>query len=667
MNIDDPKLTAFALGELEEPEKSTIAREVAESREVQRAVDETRELARALKNEFAAELNEKAKPPLSLSDIRDDPWFWSIGRPLAIAAVLAIVAIIAGVAISPLRKKREVAYSPVYLPPTKSAEAQAEATPEFHEEAAAPAAPGAFSLAKGGIAAARKQSEMQSFSAGLAPAQEFDRSDRYSDIRRPSGEFNTAAYDHILENPFLDAKDNPLSTFSIDVDTASYSNVRRFINEGSLPPKDAVRVEEMINYFTYDYAQPSDGKPFAVHVDAASCPWETSHRLVRIALKGKEIATDKRGPSNLVFLLDVSGSMTPPERLPLVKQAMRLLVEKLTENDRVAIVVYAGASGLALPSTLGNEKEKILSALESLEPGGSTNGAEGIQLAYKIAADNFIKGGVNRVILATDGDFNIGVTSQGDLIRLIEEKANSGVFLSVLGVGTDNLKDSTMQKLADKGNGNYAYLDSLDEARKVLVQQMNGTLVTIAKDVKIQVEFNPARVASYRLIGYEKRMLRKEDFNNDKVDAGEIGAGHTVTALYEVVPVGASTNPAASVPPVDALKYSSNERPTSAQSTTSNEMLTVKLRYKKPDADKSELVERAVTDTAGKFENAPVDLKFAAAVAEFGMILRDSEYKGNGTFAAVLEWAQEGKGSDANGYRSGFIELVRKAQALKRG
>jgi len=667
MNIDDPKLTAFALGELEEPEKSTIAREVAESSEVQRAVDETRELARALKNEFAAELNEKAKPPLSLSDIRDDPWFWSIGRPLAIAAVLAIVAIIAGVAISPLRKKREVAYSPVYLPPTKSAEAQAEATPEFHEEAAAPAAPGAFSLAKGGIATARKQSEMQSFSAGLAPAQEFDRSDRYSDIRRPSGEFNTAAYDHILENPFLDAKDNPLSTFSIDVDTASYSNVRRFINEGSLPPKDAVRVEEMINYFTYDYAQPSDGKPFAVHVDAVSCPWETSHRLVRIGLKGKEIATDKRGPSNLVFLLDVSGSMTPPERLPLVKQAMRLLVEKLTENDRVAIVVYAGASGLALPSTLGNEKEKILSALESLEPGGSTNGAEGIQLAYKIAADNFIKGGVNRVILATDGDFNVGVTSQGDLIRLIEEKANSGVFLSVLGVGTDNLKDSTMQKLADKGNGNYAYLDSLDEARKVLVQQMNGTLVTIAKDVKIQVEFNPARVASYRLIGYEKRMLRKEDFNNDKVDAGEIGAGHTVTALYEVVPVGASTNPAASVPPVDALKYSSNERPTSAQSTTSNEMLTVKLRYKKPDADKSELVERAVTDTAGKFENAPVDLKFAAAVAEFGMILRDSEYKGNGTFAAVLEWAQEGKGSDANGYRSGFIELVRKAQALKRG
>src|SRR5437588_716674 len=432
---------------------------------------------------------------------------------------------------------------------------------------------------------------------------------------------------------------------------------------------EQVRVEEMINYFTYDYAQPSDDKPFAVHVDVASCPWETSHRLVRVGLKGKEIATDKRGPSNLVFLLDVSGSMTPRERLPLVKQAMRLLVEKLTENDRVAIVVYAGASGLALPSTTGDPKEHILEALENLQAGGSTNGAEGIQLAYKIAADNFIKGGVNRVILATDGDFNVGVTSQGDLIRLIEEKAKSGVFLSVLGVGADNLKDSTMQKLADKGNGNYAYLDSLDEARKVLVQQMNGTLVTIAKDVKIQVEFNPSRVASYRLIGYEKRMLRKEEFNDDKVDAGEIGAGHIVTALYEVVPIGANANPAASVAPVDPLKYQKEEpkKNTSQSEAATGEMLTVKLRYKKPDGDKSELIERPVTDSNAAFAAASPDFKFAAAVAEFGMILRDSEHKGNGTFGAVLEWAQEGKGSDTSGYRAGFIELVRKAQALKKG
>jgi Ca-activated chloride channel family protein len=530
---------------------------------------------------------------------------------------------------------------------------------------AAPVPPATYGSSRAG--AARAKSAIAGFAAKsttIAQAEEFDRADRYSDIRQPSGQFNTAAYDHILENSFLDAKSNPLSTFSIDVDTASYSNIRRFVNEGSLPPKDAVRVEEMINYFTYDYAQPTDGKPFAVHVDLASCPWEESHRLVRIGLKGKEIATDKRGPSNLVFLLDVSGSMTPPERLPLVKQAMRLLVEKLTENDRVAIVVYAGASGLALPSTPGNEKEKILSALESLEPGGSTNGAEGIQLAYKTAQDNFIKGGVNRVILSTDGDFNVGVTNQGDLIRLIEEKAKSGVFLSVLGVGNDNLKDSTMQKLADKGNGNYAYLDSLDEARKVLVQQMNGTLVTIAKDVKIQVEFNPAKVASYRLIGYEKRMLRKEDFNNDKIDAGEIGAGHTVTALYEVVPVGAKENPAASVPPVDSLKYSSSERPVST--TASSEMLTVKLRYKKPDGDKSELMEKPVIDSNAAFASTSPDFKFAAAVAEFGMLLRDSEHKGNGTIGSVLEWAQEGKGSDTNGYRAGFIELVRKAQALKK-
>ena len=454
------------------------------------------------------------------------------------------------------------------------------------------------------------------------------------------------------------------------MDTASYSNVRRFIDSGSLPPKDAVRVEEMINYFTYDYREPEGDKPFSIDLDATACPWDESHRLLRIGLKGREVASENRPNSNLVFLLDVSGSMTPAERLPLVKQAMRLLVEKLTEKDRVAVVIYAGGSGLALPSTTGDRKETILRALEDLKAGGSTNGAEGIELAYRVAADNFIKGGVNRVILATDGDFNIGVTNQGDLIRLIEEKAKSGVFLSVLGVGTDNLKDSTMQKLADKGNGNYAYLDSLDEARKVLVQQVNGTLMTIAKDVKIQVEFNPARVTSYRLIGYEKRMLRKEDFNNDKVDAGEIGAGHTVTALYEIVPAGTgAADPAASVPPVDPLKYQASNSAAApapqADPKLSQEMVTVKLRYKKPEGDTSELTERSFVDNGSKFENAAPDLKFAAAVAEFGMILRDSQYKGKGTIGAVIEWAMEGKGRDAAGYRAGFIELARKTQTLK--
>src|SRR5437016_7995703 len=671
MNIDDPKLTAFALDELDEPEKSRIARAVTESPEAQRLVDETRELSAALKDEFASELQGE-KAPANVIDFRDDPWFWSIGRPLAIAAVLAWLALISSVAVFSFRRESvrfaqaEAIRLPSVQPKLPDVEGEIQAPMEVPPRPATtpssklPLAAGV--PGQGFMIGRAAKSSSVGYALNKTLTQPVSREEALRGIREPSGDFNTATYDHIGENPFVDAKGNPLSTFSIDVDTASYSNVRRFINEGSLPPKDAVRVEEMINYFTYDYPQPSDGRPFAVHLDVTSCPWETSHRLVRIGLKGKEIATDKRGPSNLVFLLDVSGSMTPPERLPLVKQAMRLLVEKLTENDRVAIVVYAGASGLVLPSTTGDHKEQILSAIENLQPGGSTNGAEGIELAYKIAADNFIKAGVNRVILATDGDFNVGVTNQGDLIRLIEEKAKSGVFLSVLGVGTDNLKDSTMQKLADKGNGNYAYLDALDEARKVLVQQMNGTLVTIAKDVKVQVEFNPARVASYRLIGYEKRMLRKEDFNNDKVDAGEIGAGHTVTALYEVVPVGVSANPTANVPPVDPLKYSKPEKAT----LSSDEMLTVKLRYKKPDEDKSQLIERPVLDSNAAFASTSPDFKLAAAVAEFGMLLRDSEHKGNGTLGSVLEWAQEGKGSDPNGYRVGFIELVKKAQALKK-
>jgi Ca-activated chloride channel family protein len=648
MNIDDPKLTAYALGELDEAQRAAIAHEVAASPEAQREVQETQTMARLLRAEFAAELEHRqdtdaTTKPLSanLSDIRDDPWFWSVARPLAIAAVIAVFAVI-GLAIFGSYKlhQNEIAQAsshpanlPLAAPSAVEAEMAETATPMIALQQPA-AAPPEF-------------------------GEEFSQD---SDIRTENGKFATADYEHFIENPFLAGLDNPLSTFSIDVDTASYAIARRFINDGQLPPKDAVRIEEMINYFTYDYSRPKADEPFSINVDVASCPWEGAHRLVRIGLKGREIAQDKRGPSNLVFLLDVSGSMTPRERLPLVKQAIRLLVEKLSESDRVAIVVYAGSSGLVLPSTSGEHKEAILSAVESLQPGGSTNGAEGIQLAYKVAGDNFIKGGVNHVILATDGDFNVGVTSQGELIRLIEEKAKGGVFLSVLGVGDDNLKDSTMQKLADKGNGNYAYLDSLDEARKVLVQQMNGTLVTIAKDVKIQVEFNPARVASYRLIGYEKRMLRKEDFNNDKIDAGEIDAGHTVTALYEVVPAGAAVSP--NVPLVDPLKYS---LPPENARSNSNEMLTVKLRYKKPDGDKSELIGRAVVDDGKQFANASADFKFAAAVAEFGMLLRDSEFKGNGTLGAVLEWAREGKGADRNGYRAGFLELVRKTQALKRG
>ncbi|MEY2496033.1 MAG: Ca-activated chloride channel [Verrucomicrobiota bacterium] len=727
INLDDPNLTAFALGELPATEHAQMAEAVADSPEAQSFVAETQELSRLLKSEYEADrqlpaADDAARRPYQVDVARmeeerreSSSFQWG-----SLAAALAIFAVLGVLAVSTIQRESgrlRIADNPkppsnaINLPAkSKEPETTVEAepgpsadvyvaqqpvapsttppsittAPELREEPPkiAPSKTYAFKDSKqrpamdraagktGGLAlnpAEPPPMPMMRSIARPAPG-ELSEAEPPSRYRQ---DFNTATYDRVEENPFLPAATNPLSTFSIDVDTASYSNARRFINSGSLPPKDAVRVEEMINYFSYDYREPEGDLPFSIDLDSTACPWESSHRLLRIGLKGRDVPNEKRPASNLVFLLDVSGSMMPAERLPLVKQAMRLLVEKLSEKDRVAIVIYAGGSGLALTSTPGNEKEKILRALEDLKAGGSTNGAEGIELAYKVAADNFIKGGVNRVILATDGDFNIGVTNQGDLIRLIEEKAKGGVFLSVLGVGTDNLKDSTMQKLADKGNGNYAYLDSVDEARKVLVQQINGTLMTIAKDVKIQVEFNPARVASYRLIGYEKRMLRKEDFNNDKVDAGEIGAGHTVTALYEVVPVGpGATDPAASVPPVDPLKYQAANPPGTAATTpidskASPEMVTVKLRHKKPDGDTSQLIERSFTDNGGKFENAAPDLKFAAAVAEFGMILRDSQYKGKGTFGSVIEWAQEGKGRDTAGYRAGFIELARKAQTLK--
>jgi Ca-activated chloride channel homolog len=716
INLDDPNLTAFALGELSGAEKAAMEEAVSTSAEAQAFVADTQQIARLLKSEYAADEHQLPERSPNIVRMEEQRRLWSSTQWGSLAAALAIFAVLGALAVSTIQRKSgtianaiarkdrqnlplvdsstvveaipeaTVETQPVATPAEQNYLAMQPAappntTPAFHLDGPTSAGAGESyekrSLAKAGKYAVPKGTFASRFGFDSGVTQhraleetrsELSESDLSSRYRQ---DFDTATYDHVSENPFLPAASNPLSTFSIDVDTASYSNVRRFINAGSLPPKDAVRVEEMVNYFSYDYREPEGDKPFSIDLDATACPWDASHRLLRIGLKGREVAAENRPASNLVFLLDVSGSMMPAERLPLVKQAMRLLVEKLTEKDRVAIVIYAGGSGLALPSTTGDRKETILRALEDLKAGGSTNGAEGIELAYKVAADNFIKGGVNRVILATDGDFNIGVTNQGDLIRLIEEKAKTRVFLSVLGVGTDNLKDSTMQKLADKGNGNYAYLDSIDEARKVLVQQVNGTLMTIAKDVKIQVEFNPARVASYRLIGYEKRMLRKEDFNNDKVDAGEIGAGHTVTALYEIVPAGTgATDPATSIPPVDPLKYQAPPNPASAATTQadpkqSQEMVTVKLRYKKADGDTSELTDRSFVDNGSRFENAAPDLKFAAAVAEFGMILRDSAHKGKGTIGAVIEWAQEGRGRDTAGYRAGFIELARKTQALK--
>ena len=471
---------------------------------------------------------------------------------------------------------------------------------------------------------------------------------------------DTASYAHVAESRFFEVVDQPLSTFSVDVDTASYANVRRFLNEGRLPPPDAVRIEELINYFKYDYAAPRNGAPVSVTTELGPAPWNPKHRLALVGLHAVPIRQEKTAPRNLTFLLDVSGSMQPDNRLPLIKQAMKMLVDTLRAEDRVGIVVYAGASGVALPPTRGNRKDVITRAIDELHAGGSTNGAAGIQLAYEMASESFVTGGINRVILATDGDFNVGVTSQPELVRLIEEKRERGIFLSVLGVGDNNLKDSTMEALADKGNGNYNYLDSLQEARRVLIAEAGATLVTVAKDVKIQIEFNPRFVTAYRLIGYENRLLRKEDFNDDRKDAGEMGAGHTVTALYEIVPAG--ERPPASV---DPLKYQPQPRPQPepGAQVSSTELMTVKVRYKEPQGDTSKLLEFPVRSDAQKFT---ANLGFAAAVAEYGMLLRRSQHRGAATWAQVLSLAREHRGRDEDGYRAEFIRLVDLASALDR-
>jgi len=486
-----------------------------------------------------------------------------------------------------------------------------------------------------------------------------DRGEERFQPDRSGGQWNREAYGRLVDNPFIrPAGIKALSTFSIDVDTASYSNMRRWINGGSLPPPDAVRIEEMINYFDYSYEPASGDHPFSVNAEVNACPWKAEHRLVRIGLKGREVEADMRPATNLVFLLDVSGSMNQPNKLPLVKESMKLLVEHLLADDRLSIVVYAGASGLVLPPTYCDEKAAIIAALDRLRAGGSTHGSAGIQLAYETAEESFIKGGVNRVILCTDGDFNVGVSDEGGLVRLIEEKRKTGVFLSVLGFGTGNWQDARMEQLSNAGNGNSAYIDSLDEARKVLVEEMTGTLVTIAKDVKIQVEFNPAKVGAYRLIGYANRLLEAEDFNDDAKDAGEIGAGHTVTALYEIVPPGVEIPEGE----IDDLKYQQPEEET--ERADSNELLTVKLRYKEPDGEVSTKIEQPVVDAGALLADASSDFQFAAAVASFGMILRDSEYRGDATYATVLDLGSTGLDADKKGRRAEFMKLVEKAQAI---
>jgi Ca-activated chloride channel family protein len=462
---------------------------------------------------------------------------------------------------------------------------------------------------------------------------------------------NTESYDRIVDNPFLGARDNPLSTFSVDVDRASYSNIRRFVSMGQRPPKDAVRIEEMLNYFNYDLPDPDDRHPFSVTTEVGRAPWSREHLLVRVGLQARRLSTSSLPPSNLVFLVDVSGSMDSPEKLPLVKDALGVLVSQLRESDRVAIVVYAGAAGLVLPSTSGDQKAVIASAINRLHAGGSTAGGAGIRLAYDIARENHLRDGNNRVILATDGDFNVGASSDAEMERLIEEKRKQGTFLSVLGFGMGNYKDSKMEKLADKGNGNYAYIDNFMEAQKVMGSEMAGTLLTLAKDVKLQVEFNPLRVASYRLIGYENRILRKEDFDDDTKDAGEIGAGHSVTALYEVVPAvrGGSESP------VEPLRYQDVAQ-RDVRSAHGDELMYIKLRYKLPDASSSRWLDHVVR--AGRAEEGSIDLRFAASVAAFGMILRESEHRGSATLDDVLTLAGRSIGRDVGGYRKEFVRLV---------
>ena len=475
-------------------------------------------------------------------------------------------------------------------------------------------------------------------------------------LRRDPG--NTEEYARIEDNRFLPVASSPLSTFSVDVDRASYTNVRRFINQGALPPKDAVRIEELINYFAYGYPEPQRDRPVSITTDVGAAPWNNAHRVVRIGLQTRRIRTQSLPPNNLVFLIDVSGSMTPPEKLPLVKQAFRLLVNELREQDRVALVVYAGNAGLVLPSTPASDKERILDAIERLEAGGSTAGGAGIRLAYDVAKRNFMAEGNNRVIWATDGDFNVGVSSTSELVRFVEERRGEGTALTVLGFGMGNLKDGRLEQLADKGNGNYAYVDDLMEARKVFVQEMGATLLTVAKDVKLQVEFNPTVVQAYRLIGYENRLLRNEDFADDSKDAGEIGAGHSVTALYEIIPVGVQSDVA--IGSVAPLRYQEASRP--RRQSRGDELLFVNVRYKRPSDSTSRLMQHVVRDSRS---GASPDFRFALAVAGYGMLLRDSEYKGTLAYDDVMALARESAGDDRD--RQGFVTLVEATKRVAAG
>ncbi len=656
LDQDDPKLTAYALGELSDSEFKTVDAAVMRDDDLQKIVSDTRTLAHRL----AVALRDEPEPvlkPIAPSKLKPTQYqrikpFWTPLRFAEFAVCAAILLVFICLFIPPIQQGR-----------------RSDLVAERMRESAPPDSKIAFPEAiDKSVAANHESNNSYIFMQRRSPENPSDNHSKYTDIdvTEQSVVDSNEIYASTPDNAFHTVERRPLSTFSIDVDTASYSNVRRFLNEGSLPPRDAVRIEELINYFTYEDASPDGDDPLSIRVEIAQCPWNVSHRLARIGLKAKEIPWDKLPPANLVFLVDVSGSMDNAAKLPLLKAAIRMLVEKLREQDRVAIVTYASNVGIALRSTRCDRKREIFETLDRLSARGSTNGGSGIQIAYDSARANFIEGGLNRVILATDGDFNVGIADRDLLIQLIEHEAATGVYLSVLGFGMGNLKDATLEQLADKGNGNYAYIDSLSEARKALVDQTAGTLATIAQDVKIQLEFNPERVKAYRLIGYENRIMRHQDFHDDSKDAGEIGAGGSVTALYEIVPAGEAESTT-----VGKLKYRHKSdspavqpRPIE-QEDASRELLTVKLRYKRPGESASKLIERGVIDEGRSYSAASNDFRFAAAVAAFGMILRDSPHKGTASLDQVHELASESLGADHGGFRGEFVELVIKAKRLR--
>lgn len=702
---DEVQLTAYALGEGTPAERAAVAARLRTDPAAQAAVDEIRALAAQLATELQTE------PEIGLTDdqrrrIRQAadrpagrllrfPWL----RLTGFTAVAAVVTLVFGGALwnaakhlleNRFAKSREASIAcemvevdeqqldELLAPAERPDMVDVVTPPDLDWDMAPPpqvedfcAAPAASAVAELNVASDAISPIVMK---GLAPGAMANRASRgraaslgsyggrwglYSESMPPA---NAESYAPIQGNTFKQVANEPLSTFSIDVDTASYANIRRFLRAGQMPPPDAVRVEEMVNYFPYDYAPPKGQTPFAVHVESAACPWAPDHALVRIALKGKSLDAERRPPCNLVFLIDVSGSMDEPNKLPLVKKSIQLLARQLDARDRVTLAVYAGAAGLVLPPTPASDLATIDAAVENLRAGGSTAGGAGIRLAYDAARQSFLPDGNNRVVLCTDGDFNVGIVDSEELAGFIADRAKQGIFLTVLGFGMGNYKDDRLETLSNKGNGNYAYVDSFSEARKVLAEQAAGTLFAIAKDMKLQIEFNPAQVSAYRLIGYENRLLAKEDFNDDKKDAGELGAGHAVTAFYEVVPVGAE-----SAPGVDPLKYQPVAKEPAAPRERANdnpEWLTVKLRYKLPKADQSAKIEVPFVGSTAPFADASADFRFAAGVATAGLLLRDEPSVMDLRFGDVAAWAAAAVGADPDGHRREFLGLLRDAAAL---